>query len=182
VSVPHVSVSGEVGPHVLRFNIQPQDPKLDEDQIRLLLEEATKDAETAAKAEHAVSATLQVPGAFAGLGEISIAVNLLLPYLDPLLPYLEEAGKGIVGGVFTAAGEYFFHEYLAPRLRRRNLLPSDLQVETDAKAAQEPLPPSEKPQTKQSQKPHKPLKGPKKKQPKPAKSPKKPQQKAQRRK
>jgi hypothetical protein len=176
-----VSFPGEVGPPVLRFNIQPQDSRLDEAQIRRLLEEATNDAETAARQEHAVSAKLQVPGAFGGLGEITIAVHLLLPYLDPLLPYLKDAGKEVVSGVFTAAGEYFFHQYLAPRLRKRNLLPSRARVETETKAEPESHQqnPSEKPVALPFPKPPKSPKAPKKKPPNPTKPRKK---KSQRRK
>jgi hypothetical protein len=112
----------------LRFTIRVQDPHLDESEVRRLLEEAVRDAEAAASRERAISAKAQVPGAFGGVGEMAIAVKLLLPYLHSLLPYLEHAGAALAEGVCTAAGELFFNQYLAPRLRKRNLLPGDLQV------------------------------------------------------
>ena len=64
-----MSLPDEVGSSVLRFQIQPQDKKLNEADFRRLLEEATREAEAAARQEHAVSAQVQVPGAFGGVGE-----------------------------------------------------------------------------------------------------------------
>jgi hypothetical protein len=132
-----MAFSDEVGLPVLRFNIRRQDSKLDSTAIRRLVEEATKEAEAAASADNAESAKVQMPGAFGGVGELAFAVHLLLPYLQPLLPYLQEAGKELAGGVMTGAGEYFFQRYLAPRLRKRNLLPSKVEVKTETKPAQE---------------------------------------------
>jgi hypothetical protein len=157
-----VSLPDEMG-SVLRFQIQPQDKKLSEADIRRLLEEATREAEAAARQEHAVSAQLQVPGAFGGVGETLIIVHLLLPYLNPLLPYLQEAGKFVVEGTLTAAGEYFFKQYLAPRLRQRNLLPSEVKVETEVPAQPKDPAKGESAKGAKPPKPAKPSKPPRRK-------------------
>jgi hypothetical protein len=112
------------------FVIEPQDPKLDEKKIRALLEGAKNEAVKAASREHEVSAQLGVPGGFGGVGEIAIAVNLVLPYL-------KDAGIELTRGTLEAAGAYFFTQYLAPRLRELNLLPSKFRAQPEIAAEAE---------------------------------------------
>jgi hypothetical protein len=113
------------------FTIQPQDPKLGERRIRELLQSATNDAVKAARREHEMSAELTVPGAFGGVGEIAIAVKVLLPYL-------KDIGSELGRGTLEAAAAYFFTQYLAPRLRKLNLLPTAFRAEADSAAEGEP--------------------------------------------
>lgn len=94
--------------------VTSQDPGLNEIRIRDLLEQATKQAVAAVpRGQGTFKALTFVEGGFAGIGEISVGLKLLVPVL-----------KDIGAGGLGAAGAFFFNEYLAPRLRNLNLLPS----------------------------------------------------------
>jgi len=118
-----------------RFTISPQDASLTEARIRKLLAQATAEAEKEAQEKGSgVAATSGLEGGFGGVGEIT-ALLILAAKSATGAKVIAAAGAGAkivgkaaLGGVGAAGGKLFFDKYLAPRLRKLNLLPSNLKV------------------------------------------------------
>ena len=104
------------------FTITPQGVKPSEEELHRLIQQAANEALQAKREHDQISATPQFPGGFGGLGEIAVAFHLALPYL-------KEIGTHLADGALDTAGAYFFTQYLAPQLRKLNLLPSKFRIE-----------------------------------------------------
>jgi hypothetical protein len=94
-----------------------EDPQLTEERVFYLLEKATCEAVDAAKRKlHKLEPVTEIEGGFGGLGQPTVVLALL---------HAAEAGvKAAALGASASVGKMFFEEFLAPRLRKLNLLPS----------------------------------------------------------
>ena len=99
-----------------RFSLEVVDPELKPDDILNFVEEALREA--LAESDAAGAADVALEGGFFGIGELSVV--LIIKTAAAL------AGGAFVTGMGKKAGEFFFEEYLAPKLRRKNLLPGEL--------------------------------------------------------
>jgi hypothetical protein len=99
-----------------RFVISNQDPNATEADVRKLLQQATEEAVKAARAKLNTEATAELEGGFFGLGETAVILAIL---------HVAKAGAGAIAlGAAGEAGKEFYKKYLAPQLRKLNLLPS----------------------------------------------------------
>jgi hypothetical protein len=126
-----------------RFALSPQDASLTDAQVRKLLGKATTEAEEAAKEDgFVVKARSGAEGGFLGIGEITILLTLaaksamVAKIVAAAEVAAEKAGEGVAG----AGGAYFFNHYLAPRLRKMNLLPSKFRAAGKESSTSAPKP------------------------------------------
>ena len=126
-----------------RFALSPQDASLTDAQVRKLLEKATTEAAAAAKEDgFVVKARSGAEGGFLGIGEITILLTLaaksamVAKIVASAEVAAEKAGEGVAG----AGGAYFFNHYLAPRLRKMNLLPSKFRAAGKESSTSTPKP------------------------------------------
>jgi hypothetical protein len=103
----------------LRFHLQNVDPDADEATVERLVEEAMDSAIAAAGGKADVDAKLQPEGRFLGVGETVIVLWMLHA--------LKVGGVAFATGAATEAGKHFYNNFLAPELRKRNLLPTKLE-------------------------------------------------------
>jgi hypothetical protein len=101
-----------------RFVITVADPTLTEAQVQSFLEEAIREAAQAASHQLPdLNPLAEFEGGFAGLGEATVILSVLL--------HAAQAAAAAAGlGAASAFGKMFFENFLAPRLRKLNLLPS----------------------------------------------------------
>ncbi len=126
-----------------RFALSPQDALLTDAQVRRLLGKATTEAAKAAQEDgFAVKAKSGAEGGFLGIGEISILLTLAAKsaVVAKIVAAAEVAAEKTGEGVAGAAGAYFFNHYLAPRLRKMNLLPSKFRVAGKESSSSAPTP------------------------------------------
>jgi hypothetical protein len=142
-----------------RFSISPQDAALTEPRIQELLAKATKEAEADAKQDgYDVQAKSGLEGKFLGLGEATALLILVGKSTAAAKVWVAaEAGskilaKAVLEGAGVAGGKLFFDKYLAPRLRKMNLLPSKFQPARKASSSPKP---AEEPKSKPNPKPDK---------------------------
>jgi hypothetical protein len=129
--------------HSYRFALSPQDASLTDAQVRKLLEKATTEAAEAAKEDgFAVKAKSGAEGGFLDIGEITILLTLAAKSatVAKIVAAAEVAAKKAGEGVIEAAGAFFFKNYLAPRLRKMNLLPSKFRVAGKESSSSAPKP------------------------------------------
>ena len=98
------------------FTIRILDPKLDEHEIKKLIDDAVAEARSELDLDKDVLFA-EVEGAFLGLGEVTAV--LVLKKAATI------AASGLLAGAAKKAGEFVFENYVAPRLRRANLVPSE---------------------------------------------------------
>jgi hypothetical protein len=103
----------------LRFHLQNVDPDADEATVERLVEEAMDSAIAAAGGKADVDAKLQPEGRFLGVGETVIVLWILHA--------LKVGGVAFGTGAAAEAGKHFYNDFLAPELRKRNLLPTKLE-------------------------------------------------------
>lgn len=103
----------------LRFHLQNVDPDADEATVERLVDEAMDSAIAAAGGKADVEAKLQPEGRFLGVGETVIVLWILHA--------LKVGGVAFGTGAATEAGKHFYNDFLAPELRKRNLLPTKLE-------------------------------------------------------
>jgi len=103
----------------LRFHLQNVDPDADEATVERLVEEAMDSAIAAAGGKADVDAKLQPEGRFLGVGETVVVLWILHA--------LKVGGVAFATGAATEAGKRFYDGFLAPELRKRNLLPTKLE-------------------------------------------------------
>jgi hypothetical protein len=110
----------------LHFDISSQIPGSTDAKVRAAVEQAVREAITAAEYEYEVEAKAEVEGAFLGVGETVVVLTIL---------HLAKAGGiAFAKGAVQAAGAAFFTAYVAPRLRSLNILPSEPKDVTSAPA------------------------------------------------
>ena len=102
-----------------RFHLQNVDPGSSEESVRELFDEALDAAIQNAGGKSDIDAKGEFEGGFLGAGE---AVVILW-----ILHALKVGGAAFGTGAAAAAGKAFYEDYLAPQLRRRNLLPSKIE-------------------------------------------------------
>lgn len=117
--------------NVYRFSISPQDASLTEARVENLLAQATTEAEEAARRDgYKVDAKSDLEGRFLGIGEVTalVVVAAKSATVAKMLAAAETGGKilakAALEGTGAAGGKLFFDKYLAPRLRKVNLLPT----------------------------------------------------------
>jgi hypothetical protein len=103
----------------LRFHLQNLDPGASEKVVRQSFDDAMKAAIEAAGDKSNIEAKAEFEGGFLGVGETVVVLWILHA--------LKGAGIAFGTGAVTAAGRSFYEDYLAPQLRKRNLLPSKLE-------------------------------------------------------
>jgi hypothetical protein len=103
----------------LRFHLQNVNPDADEATVERLVEEAMDSAIVAAGGKADVDAKLQPEGRFLGFGETVVVLWILHA--------LKVGGVAFGTGAATEAGKHFYNDFLAPELRKRNLLPTKLE-------------------------------------------------------
>jgi len=103
-----------------RFVLRNEDPKAKPTDVKRRLNEAVNDAVKAAKQNNvAIKVKAETEGGFFGLGEMAVVLAIA---------HAAKAGAGLfAAGAVGAAGKSFFEDYLAPRLRKLNLLPAKLE-------------------------------------------------------
>jgi hypothetical protein len=102
-----------------RFVVHNQTPGASESEIRKSLQEAIDDAVKAAHPQLQLKATAEPEGGFGGLGETAVILAVL---------HSAKVAAGTFAlGALTAAGKTFFDDFLAPQLRKRNLLPAKME-------------------------------------------------------
>jgi hypothetical protein len=100
--------------------VRNEDPKAKPADVRRRLNQAVEEAVTAAKKNDVrVNAKAETEGGFFGLGEMAVIL---------VIAHAAKAGAGAFAlGAAGAAGKSFFEDFLAPRLRKLNLLPAKLE-------------------------------------------------------
>ena len=100
-----------------RFVLSVEDRSLTGVQVKKLVQQATQEASDAAGERlMGLQPSTELEGGFAGLGEATVILALV---------HAVKAGAIAASvGASSAAGKMFFEEFLAPRLRKLNLLPS----------------------------------------------------------
>lgn len=102
----------------LRFNIQNVDPSADEETVKRLFHEALEAAVN--EDAEAINVKPEFQGNFLGVGETIVVLWIV---------HALKVGAAAAGtGVATAAGKDFYENFLAPQLRKRNLLPSKPEI------------------------------------------------------
>jgi hypothetical protein len=127
------------------FTISAQDASLTEARVKRLLAQATAEATTRAKKDgYEVETRSGLDGGFFGVGETAAVLVLMAKSatVTKMLAAAAAAGKVVAAktaeGGAIAAGGFFFNEYVAPRLRKLNLLPANFHAAQ--KKALEPKP------------------------------------------
>lgn len=117
------------------FTISAQDASLTEARVVELLAKATADAtEQARKDGYEVETKSGLDGGFLGVGETAAVLMLVAKSatVAKMVAAVAAAGKvaaaKVAEGGATAAGGFFFGHYLAPRLRKLNLLPANFRA------------------------------------------------------
>lgn len=105
---------------LFRFVLSVEDKSLSESDVKRLVQQATQEAIDAGGQQVAeLKPSTEVEGGFGGFGEAAVILALV---------HAAKAGAIAAGlGASKAAGETFFKEFLAPKLRKLNLLPSKFQ-------------------------------------------------------
>jgi hypothetical protein len=99
---------------VYTFTLDVLDTRMPESDLRRAISESTQGALEDLKLDSSlIDADLE--GGFAGLGEV--AVLLVMKKVGTIV------ATGVLAGAGQRVGEFFFDQYIAPRLRARNLLP-----------------------------------------------------------
>lgn len=103
----------------LRFHLQNVDPDADEATVERSVQEAMDSAIATAGGQADIDAKLQAEGRFLGVGETVVVLWILHA--------LKVGGVAFATGAATEAGKHFYNDFLAPELRKRNLLPTKLE-------------------------------------------------------
>ena len=114
-------------PVKFRFVIRNEDPGAKPADVRRRLDDALQDALRAALEDGlALTAKAETEGGFFGVGETAVILAIL---------HAAKAGAGAFAlGAAGAAGKGFYEGYLAPKLRKLNLLPAKLEQLPDKKS------------------------------------------------
>jgi hypothetical protein len=112
----------------LKFHLQNVDPGASGETVQRLFDEALAAAIEEAGGKSDIDAKAEFEGGFFGAGETVVILWILHA--------LKVGGVAFGTGAATAAGKSFYDDFLAPQLRKRNLLPSK-----DEPLAQAPAPP-----------------------------------------
>jgi hypothetical protein len=114
-----------------RFVIRNQDPQASEADIRKRLKQATTAAVKESQANNAATqASTQLEGGLFGIGETAVIL---------FVAHAVKAGAAAAAlGGAGAAGKDFYTAYLAPQLRKWNLLPSKLKEFSSAEERKKP--------------------------------------------
>jgi hypothetical protein len=116
------------------FGVKPLDSSMNRAAVSRAVTKATRDALAEARGDDGrLRATPQLTGGLGGVGEAAV---LLFVWKAAKV-----AGGAALAGAGSAAGKAFFENYLAPRLRKLNLLPHGFR-------AVAPKPSGKKPQKK----------------------------------
>jgi hypothetical protein len=99
-----------------RFVIANEDSKASESEVQQRLETATAEAVNAARTKLNMEATSELEGGFGGLGETVVILAIWRA--------AEAGAAAFAKAVASEAGKSFYGDYLAPRLRKLNLLPA----------------------------------------------------------
>jgi hypothetical protein len=114
-----------------RFHLQNVDSGASEETVRHSFDEAMAAAIEKAGGKADIDAKADFEGGFFGVGETVVVLWILHA--------LKVGGVAFGTGAMSAAGKSFYEDFLAPQLRKRNLLPSKI----EAVAAQpKPEPPA----------------------------------------
>ena len=116
----------------LKFHLQNVDPGASDETVQRLFDEALAAAIQDAGGKSDIDAKAEFEGGFFGAGETVVVLWILHA--------LKVGGVAFGTGAATAAGKSFYDDFLAPQLRKRNLLPSK-----DEPVAQAPAPPVTQP-------------------------------------
>jgi hypothetical protein len=111
---------------VYRLPIHSELADSSEAAVRAAVEEALVQAIADAKSEYKVDAESEVEGAFGGVGEGIIIVTIL--------HFLKAGGIEVAKGALEATGAVFVNKYLAPLLRKRNILPGKVESVSTGKS------------------------------------------------
>ncbi len=104
-----------------RFTLEAADPKLTRVQVQKLLNKATRDSATQMRrTKRGFSAKVELAGGLGGLGTWLVVLTLWQA--------AKIAGAAAMAGGGKALGEAFIKDYLLPRLRKVNLLPSKIEA------------------------------------------------------
>lgn len=103
----------------LRFHLQNVDPGASEESVRELFDKALDAAIQDAGGRSDIDAKGEFEGGFLGAGEVVVVLWILHA--------LKVGGLAFGTGTAGAAGKAFYEDYLAPQLRKRNLLPSNVE-------------------------------------------------------
>ena len=102
-----------------RFHLQNVDPSANEEAVQRSFDEAMQAAIKEAGVPTATSPKAEFEGGFLGAGETVVVLWILHA--------LKVGTAAAATGAATAAGKSFYEDFLAPQLRKRNLLPSKLE-------------------------------------------------------
>jgi hypothetical protein len=114
----------------LRFHLQNLDPSADVDAVRRSFDDAMQAAIEEAGGESKIKPKAEFVGGFLGVGETVVVLWILHA--------LKAGGVAFGTGAMTAAGKSFYEDFLAPQLRKRNLLPSKLEEVAPKPASETP--------------------------------------------
>ncbi len=106
----------EAAEAMLKFHLQNVDPSASYETVQRLFDEALAAAIEEAGGKSDIDAKAEFEGGFFGVGETVVILWILHA--------LKVGGVAFGTGAATAAGMSFYNDYLAPQLRKRNLLPS----------------------------------------------------------
>lgn len=110
-----------------RFHLQNVDSGASEETVRRSFDEAMVAAIEEAGGKGNINVKAEFEGGFLGVGETVVVLWVLHA--------LKVGGVAFGTGAMTAAGKSFYDDFLAPQLRKRNLLPSKVEaVATPPKA------------------------------------------------
>jgi hypothetical protein len=104
----------------LRFHLQNVDSGASEETVRHSFDEAMEAAIEEAGGKAGIDAKAEFEGGFLGVGETVVVLWILHA--------LKVGGVAFGTGAMTAAGKSFYEDFLAPQLRKRNLLPSKVEA------------------------------------------------------
>lgn len=103
----------------LRFHLKNLDPAADDEAVQRSFDEAMEAAIAEAGGESDVATRSEFEGGLFGVGETVVLLWILHA--------LKVGGIAFGTGAATEAGKHFYNDFLAPQLRKRNLLPSKLE-------------------------------------------------------
>ena len=120
----------ETAEATLKFHLQNVDPGASDETVLRLFDEALAAAIEDAGGKSDIDAKAQFEGGFFGAGETVVVLWILHA--------LKVGGVAFAKGAAGAAGKSFYDSYLAPQLRKRNLLPSKDEPVAPAPATEPP--------------------------------------------
>lgn len=109
---------------LLRFELTALDRGRSEESLRGALSEAISEVQHELELPEK-SLESELEGGFLGIGTITVVLVIKKVALAAVL--------GAASGLGKKASEFLFDEYLAPKLRRRNLIPNPPTIEKEAR-------------------------------------------------